>query len=56
MWRNYNIGDYTTWCSITVGSKSKSRKKVKRYLETNNNEETISKNLWNRAKTLIRDM
>ena len=32
----------------------KSRKKLKKYLETNDNEDTISQNLWDATKAVLR--
>ena len=34
--------------------KNKIKEEIKRYLETNENENTTTKNLWNKGKTILR--
>ena len=50
--RKRNEKKPTTW--RLNGSMRKSRRKLKKYMETNDNEGTTSQNLWDTAKAVLR--
>ena len=47
-------GDETTCFKTTNGSLKKSKRKLKKYLEANDNKDTILQNLWDAAKAVLR--
>ena len=58
--RKRNEKKLTTWrlnnvlLKKTSGSMRKSKRKLKKYLETNDNEDTTTQNLWDAAKAVLR--